>query len=59
MSDWNTDQYLRFKAQRTQRAIDLARRLEEIPGPDNGKKTGPARLTVTVKLGGKGKEEKQ
>ena len=40
-------------------ARELARRLEEIPGPDSGKKTGPARLTVTVKLGGKGKEEKQ
>lgn len=31
MSDWNTDQYLRFKAQRTQPAIDLARRLEAHP----------------------------
>ena len=36
-------------------AGELAGRLEEIPGPDNGKKTGPARLTVTVKLGGKGR----
>ena len=40
-------------------ARELTRRLEEAPGPDGEKKAGPARLTVTVKLAGKGKEEKQ
>ncbi len=27
MADWNSEQYLKFKAQRTQPAIDLAARL--------------------------------
>lgn len=28
MSDWNSELYLKFKAERTQPAIDLARRME-------------------------------
>ena len=40
-------------------ARELMGRLEEDSGPDGEKKAGRARLTVTVKLAGKGKEEKQ
>lgn len=31
MSDWNSEEYLKFKHQRTQPAIDLAKRIQEYP----------------------------
>lgn len=36
MADWNSEQYLKFKAQRTQPAIDLARRVSDfVNEPEN------------------------
>lgn len=35
MSDWNSEQYLKFETERTQPSIDLARRVKQvIPGPN-------------------------
>lgn len=49
MSDWNSEQYLKFKAQRTQPAIDLAARLEGAPREIIDLGCGPGNSTRVLK----------
>lgn len=49
MSDWNSDLYLKFKAQRTQPAIDLAARLEGEPREIIDLGCGPGNSTRVLK----------
>lgn len=49
MSDWNSAQYLKFKAQRTQPAIDLAARLEGSPRGIIDLGCGPGNSTRVLK----------
>lgn len=49
MSDWNSEQYLKFKAQRTQPAIDLAARLEGFPREIIDLGCGPGNSTRVLK----------
>lgn len=49
MADWNSDLYLKFKAQRTRPAIDLAARLEGIPREIIDLGCGPGNSTRVLK----------
>lgn len=49
MSDWNSEQYLKFKAQRTQPAIDLAARLDGAPLEIVDLGCGPGNSTRVLK----------
>lgn len=49
MSDWNSEQYLKFKAQRTQPAIDLAARLDGSPREIIDLGCGPGNSTRVLK----------
>lgn len=49
MADWNSEQYLKFKAQRTQPAIDLAARLEGSPRDIIDLGCGPGNSTRVLK----------
>lgn len=49
MSDWNSELYLKFKAQRTQPAIDLAARLEGEPSEIIDLGCGPGNSTRVLK----------
>lgn len=49
MSDWNSEQYLKFKAQRTQPAIDLAARLDGAPSEIIDLGCGPGNSTRVLK----------
>lgn len=49
MVDWNSEQYLKFKAQRTQPAIDLAARLEGSPRNIIDLGCGPGNSTRALK----------
>lgn len=49
MADWNSDQYLKFKAQRTQPAIDLAARLGGSPREIIDLGCGPGNSTKVLK----------
>lgn len=49
MADWNSEQYLKFKAQRTQPAIDLAARLEGEPSEIIDLGCGPGNSTRVLK----------
>lgn len=49
MSDWNSEQYLKFKAQRTQPAIDLAARLGDSPSEVIDLGCGPGNSTRVLK----------
>lgn len=49
MADWNSEQYLKFKAQRTQPAIDLAARLEGSPREIIDLGCGPGNSTRVLK----------
>lgn len=49
MSDWNSEQYLKFKAQRTQPAIDLAARLDSFPREIIDLGCGPGNSTRVLK----------
>lgn len=49
MADWNSELYLKFKAQRTQPAIDLAARLEGSPKKIIDLGCGPGNSTRVVK----------
>lgn len=49
MADWNSEQYLKFKAQRTQPAIDLAARLEGAPREIIDLGCGPGNSTRVLK----------
>ena len=49
MADWNSEQYLKFKAQRTQPAIDLAARLEGCQGEVIDLGCGPGNSTRVLK----------
>lgn len=49
MADWNSEQYLKFKAQRTQPAIDLAARLDGSPREIIDLGCGPGNSTRVLK----------
>lgn len=49
MADWNSEQYLKFKAQRTQPSIDLAARLEGSPREIIDLGCGPGNSTRVLK----------
>lgn len=49
MADWNSEQYLKFKAQRTQPAIDLAARLDGSPRRIIDLGCGPGNSTRVLK----------
>lgn len=49
MADWNSEQYLKFKAQRTQPAIDLAARLDSSPRDIIDLGCGPGNSTRVLK----------
>ena len=49
MADWNSAQYLKFKAQRTQPAVDLAARIDINPSEFIDIGCGPGNSTRVVK----------
>lgn len=51
MADWNSEQYLKFKEQRTQPAIDLAARLDGSPCEIIDLGCGPGNSTRVLKTG--------